>query len=363
MHKFEKNLTLKKKVLITLDRLKYPNCGLGRYSADFGGTLLGITSDTLSFSFLLPKRGFAPIESVALGKTIKLNILNKTCGFYQKRFDLVHITHQLPNFKLNSKVKKVITIHDLNHLITKDIKRAEEYINRIQDNVNKSDGIIFISQFTYDFCKSHLNLPSDKLYTVIHNGINIPAVEADKPIGFGIPTRYLFTIGQIQPKKNFHVLIPFLAQLPSDYELIIAGEHSNKEYVDDILKAAGTHNLDKRVHLVGSVTEAEKRFLYENCEAFVFPSIAEGFGMPVIEAMRFKKPVFSSDKTSLAEIGGDYAFFWNDFAVDSMKKVFEDGMIKADDIHLEMAYDYSLQFSWEQNVKKHLEFYTKILGK
>ncbi len=352
-----------KKILVTLDRLKYPNCGLGRYSADFGETLLNTVSDKFSFNFLLPRKGYEPIERIANGKTVRLSTLNKVCSRYQKRFDLVHITHQLPNFSLNSEVKKVITIHDLNHLITKDLVKAEKYVQRIQRNIDKSDGVIFISQFTYDFCKSHLNLPSDKLYTVIHNGINIPAVKAVKPVGFNIPTRYLFTIGQIQPKKNFHVLIPFLAKLPSDYELIIAGEHSNKEYVDDILKAAGTYNLDKRVHLVGSVTEAEKRFLYENCEAFVFPSIAEGFGMPVIEAMRFKKPVFSSDKTSLAEIGGDYAFFWRNFDAQDMANVFETRMLKADAEYLNSAYNYSMQYSWTENVRKHIEFYGRVLAR
>lgn len=353
---------MKKEILITLDRLKYPNCGLGRYSIDFGEAISLINDPALSFNFLLPRKGYQSLENHNHTKCIKLDIIKKNSCRYQKKFDLIHVTHQLPSFKINSDIKRIITIHDLNHLITKDLKKSEQYIKRIQTNINNSDGVIFISNFTKDYCTQNLILPSDKIYTIIHNGINIPNILATRPHALKTTKKFLFTIGQVQPKKNFHTLIPFLSKISDEYDLVIAGELCNIQYLETIKDAIKIHKIENRVHLLGSISESEKRYLYENCEAFVFPSIAEGFGMPVIEAMRFKKPVFSSDKTSLKEIGDRFAFFWTNFDPLHMKSVFENHMQQIDELHIEAAYRYSLKYSWESNVKQHLQIYHSVLN-
>lgn len=354
---------MKKEILITLDRLKYPNCGLGRYSIDFGEAISLINDPEHSFNFLLPRKGYQPFENQKHIKCIKLDITKKYINTYQKKFDLIHITHQLPSFKINPNIKKIITIHDLNHLITKDLKKSEQYLKRIQTNINNSDGVIFISNFTKDCCTQNLILPSDKIYTVIHNGINIPNILATRPHALKTTKKYLFTIGQVQPKKNFHTLIPFLSKISDEYDLVIAGELCNVQYTEKIKAEITKLQLENRVHLLGSISEAEKRYLYENCEAFVFPSIAEGFGMPVIEAMRFKKPVFSSDKTSLAEIGDKFANFWRNFDADYMSEIFIKVMAKTNQEHIEAAFRYSEKYSWESNVRQHLQFYGSLLNK
>ncbi len=84
--------------------------------------------------------------------------------------------------------------------------------------------------------------------------------------------------------------------------------------------------------------------------------------MPVIEAMRFKKPVFTSDKTSLAEIGDQFAFFWRNFEAAYMAEVFKEGMTKTNKEHIEAAYRYSQKYSWESNVKQHLQIYHSVLN-
>ncbi len=354
---------MKKEILITLDRLKYPNCGLGRYSIDFGEAISLINDPALSFNFLLPRKGYQSFDNKDQPKCIKLDIIKKHTYHYQNKFDLIHVTHQLPSFKINPNIKKIITIHDLNHLITKDLKKSEQYIKRIQKNINNADGVIFISNFTKDCCTQNLILTPDKFYTVIHNGINIPDIQATRPHALRTSKKYLFTIGQVQPKKNFHTLIPFLSKISDEFDLVIAGELCNTQYLEKIKQGIDKLQLKNRVHLLGSVSEAEKRYLYENCEAFLFPSIAEGFGMPVIEAMRFKKPVFSSNQTSLAEIGDQFAFFWCNFDAEYMAEVFKDGMAKTNQEHIEAAYRYSKKYSWESNVRQHLQFYHSVLNK
>ena len=71
--------------------------------------------------------------------------------------------------------------------------------------------------------------------------------------------------------------------------------------------------LEERIILPGEISDMDKYWLYKNCEAFVFPSMYEGFGLPVIEAMNFGKPVFLSTFSSLPEVGGKYALYWENF--------------------------------------------------
>ncbi len=350
---------MKKQILVTLDRLKYPNCGLGRYSHDFGTTLLQSSTPDLCFDFLLPKKGYAPLQKES--NFLRLSNYRKLFCGYMNNYDLIHVTHQLPSFKIKTNAKIVLTIHDINQIITDDRKKALKYVKKIQKNVDTADAIVFISSFTQNFCQQHLSLPDTKIYKVIHNGINIPITTPVKPKWFSIKRKYLFSIGQLMKKKNFHTLIPFLKNIADEYELIIAGEHADQEYVDKIKAAIKNLNLEQRVHLPGSVSEEEKRFLYENCTAFVFPSLAEGFGMPIIEAMRFKKPVFSSSRSSLKEIGDQHVFFWDEFDPKYMADIFNQSIPSVDDAHLDNAYNYSSNFSWETNAEEHIELYNRLL--
>ena len=93
-------------------------------------------------------------------------------------------------------------------------------------------------------------------------------------------------------KKNFHVLPRILKG--NDYRLVIAGNISSNSYCAEILEQAREWGVESRVTITGPVSEPVKQWYLQNCDAFVFPSIAEGFGLPVIEAMRYGKPIFTS---------------------------------------------------------------------
>ena len=115
----------------------------------------------------------------------------------------------------------------------------------------------------------------------------------------------------------------------------------------------------------GTVTENDKIYLYRNCSGFLFPSLVEGFGLPVIEAMRFGKPVFISDKTSLPEIGGELAFYWNDFNPDYMADIFISKMNayknNIEDMKNKLI-EYSNRYDWKKSIKKYQELYLEILN-
>ena len=119
-------------------------------------------------------------------------------------------------------------------------------------------------------------------------------------------------------------------------------------------------NLDKRVHLPGTVKNEQKCWLYQNCMAFAFPSLTEGFGLPVVEAMSLGKPVFLSNLTSLPEIGGPEAFYWSHFEPNYMNRVFEEGMNKFNTERATRSITWSKQFSWQTAALAYLKIYEQI---
>ncbi len=124
------------------------------------------------------------------------------------------------------------------------------------------------------------------------------------------------------------MLVPFLRALGGGRSLVVAGSAASP-YAQEILRLARAEGVAERVLLPGNVTDAEKYWLLANAEAFVFPSLAEGFGLPVVEAMSLGKPVFLSTRTSLPETGGPEAFYWPDFDPRAMAEVFTRGMARA----------------------------------
>lgn len=114
--------------------------------------------------------------------------------------------------------------------------------------------------------------------------------------------------------------------------------------------------------MTGGISDEEKNWMYAHCEAFLMPSLMEGFGLPVVEAMRFGKPVFCANATSLPEVGDKYAYYWNDFAPEAMAKVVRDGLAsfsyETDGI---AEIEYSKKYSYQQFTRMYVELYRKIL--
>lgn len=143
----------------------------------------------------------------------------------------------------------------------------------------------------------------------------------------------------------------------NDYELVIAGLN-DFPYTQKVLTEARKHGVESRVKLAGAITDEEKFWYYKNCLAFVFPSIGEGFGLPVLEAMQFGKPVFLSTATSLPEIGGAAAYYFNDFDPPAMQQVFEKGMNDYNNFQRkEKIIQHAAGFNWTAAAKAYLDLY------
>jgi Glycosyltransferase len=277
------------------------------------------------------------------------------------RFDLWHVTTTISWYHpFNSRTKNVFTMHDLNFLIEEKekVKRNKRLLRQIQQRINRADHITAISRFVVAHAKQYLNF-GDKKISVIYNGCTVPEMPVYETPVYVPLKKFIFAIGLIQPRKNFHTLPALL--VGNDLELVIAGNNMYG-YGEKIIEAAYKYNVAGRVKLTGPVTDKEKYWYYKNCEAFCFPSLAEGFGLPVVEAMHFGKPVFISTETSLPEVGGDAAWYFKNFDPGYMQQVFREGM---QEYHATMPVqkikEQAAKFNWDTIALQYLDVYKSLL--
>lgn len=348
-------------IFIDLERLKYPYCGLGQFCLHLGKNLVNKQDQFFQPIFYVP----FTMKGV-LGPKAKYQYqtpLDKLFPPSSSKFDLWHSTHQdsayLPSRK---KCKLLLTIHDLNFLKEKSSQKAKSRLKKLQKKVDQADAISVISEFTRSEVLEHLKTQGKEV-RVIHNGHYIKSFKHVAPPKF-LPddSEFLFTIGVVRPKKNFHVLLDLMLKLPPELKLVIAGD-KNHEYADEIKKSIESAGLASRVFLPGVISNEDKYWLYQNCKAFVFPSLLEGFGFPVVEAMSFGKPVFLARKTALTEIGGDCAFFWDNFDPQHMSQVYDQGLATySDSSDFQNRLKARAQlFSWEECANKYKSYYLDIL--
>lgn len=348
-----------KNILIDLYKIKVPYSGLGQFSLNFGNEILSSQQDDFTINFLLPRNN----KTNFIGKNISYvntSFLKRYFPSTNKKYAIWHSLQQFPSFLPNKRTTWILTIHDLNFLIEKNQKKSDKYLSRLQKNVDKADYITTISEFTKGEIQKYLNLGEKEVF-VIHNGVASGAgIQKDKP-SFMNEEKYFFSIGIFNKKKNFKVLLPLMNYFP-EHKLIIAGNKDTsygREVEREILKL----NLEDRIILPGKVSSSNKQWLYANCEAFLFPSLAEGFGMPVIEAMYEGKPVFLSKATSLPEIGGKLAFYFDEFNAEKMANLIRSKLeyVANNKVVFEAQLKkHASKFSWDNCMSEYLNLYRKI---
>jgi glycosyltransferase involved in cell wall biosynthesis len=347
------------KVLVDLHRIggnKYN--GLYHFCEQLGRHLITAPASGAELFYYVPEKQFDFFGSQV--KYVKQKSIDKIYRFGTSQFDVWHIATTISWYRpFNRKTKTIFTIHDLNFLNEEEYSASskKKYLQLIQQRVDRAHHLTFISEFTRKQAQENLYL-GNKPGTVIYNGCNMPA-----DLNFSEPTSkpqraFLFTIGQLHSRKNFHVLPSLL--VGNDYELVIAGLN-DFPYTQKVLAEAKRHGVESRVKLIGAITDAEKYWYYKNCLAFVFPSIGEGFGLPVLEAMQFGKPVFLSTHTSLPEIGGDAAFYFNDFSTETMNAALEKGLNDFNTNNgMAKVIAQAAKFSWDKAAHEYLQLYSAV---
>ncbi len=346
----------KPKIIVDVERMKHPFTGLYYYCLNLAENLEKYHADTFDFHFFAyPK--------VPFPKHLKRMNRSQLDKFYltkAKKYKLWHATWQDTKYVPKNNMKFVYTIHDLNFLYTdKPEFKKKKLLQAVQDKIDRADAITVISNFVKEDVEKHLDTRG-KTIDVIYNGVEVNEYpDFDSP-SYKPSKKFLFSVGTVLYKKHFHVLPRLLAD--NDFELIIGGIHPDKSYIDQIWKEADKYGVKDRVKLVGPITDEEKYWYTKNAEAFLFPSISEGFGLPPIEAMRLGKPVFLSRLTSLPEVGGKFAYYFQNFEPEHMREVLKNGLKDYhDNDRKEEIIKWSEQFNWEKATSEYVEVYKRVL--
>lgn len=349
-----------KSVLVDIYKTKNLYSGLGQFSLNFHRELCKQAPKDWDLSFLYPNNFESEKDNSA--SYIPVSTTKRYFPFLNPKFNIWHSLHQFPSHLPNKSTHFILTIHDLNFLTEKDQDKSKAYLNKLQKNVDRANTITVISDFTKKVVLENLELNGKKVHT-IHNGVTLkPYTDPDQP-DFMDHHPFFFSIGILSAKKNFHVLLPLLKRF-TEHRLVIAGK-KNTAYGMELIRQIKAEGLESKVIMAGEVSDKDKFWLYRNCEAFLFPSLAEGFGLPVVEAMLAGKPVFLSRSTSLPEIGGPLANYWDNFDSDDIISVLDKGLknhYMNKEQNAEKLKQHALQFSWERSMKQYIELYTAILN-
>ncbi len=346
-------------ILVDIYKINDFYSGLGQFSYNFAWHISKHIPDNYNLSLLA--KSDVHFDNMKGYSFVPVSWKKRYIPSLNKKYDLWHSLHQFPSHMPSKYSKHILTIHDLNFLVEKDERKANKYLRKLQKNIDKADAITVISDSTKQILNNNIDCKGKSIQT-IYNGVELKIfTDVAKP-AYADTGEFFFTLGVIGPKKNFHVLISMMKHFP-DMKLIIAGNNQS-DYAGKIQSMIRENNLEERVILPGKISDEDKFWLYSNCKAFLFPSIAEGFGLPVIEAMLAGKPVFLSKHTSLPEIGGDAAYYWDNFDADYMSKILQEKLNafgKNSKEISEKIIRHAQKFSWQICIKQYLELYTQVL--
>ena len=205
--------------------------------------------------------------------------------------------------------RRVITVHDLTYKRFPDLLQKETLHNleaHMMREIALADAIICVSESTRDDLL-HFYEVDEKRVFAIHSGVSIMATGNRQP--GTLPKRYILFVSTIEPRKNLDVLLDAFDALKErsayDGALVVVGQVGWKsEQIVARLRRADIHHLDY-------LDSDELQSAYRNAEIFVFPSIYEGFGFPLLEAMAYGVPSIAARSSSLPEIGGDAALYFD----------------------------------------------------
>jgi len=356
-------------IVVDLEKSRNPCSGLGQYAIHLGQHLAHESQRRgIRFTALVPKGSQA---TFACDETILARFWRKECfqRWYrwgsllsQQSPQIWHATHQQVRFlPLNPRTPVILTIHDLNYLREKNEHRIAQEHRRLRKLIQRASVITVISKFVASEVQYYFDL-QDKPIHVIYNGRPEQSIAPQKPDWISTDKPFLFTIGIIDRKKNFHVLLDLIRQLPN-HQLVIAGNNKGA-YAQEICQKAEAMGLSDRLKVPGPISDEHRQWLYENCEAFAFPSLTEGFGLPPIEAMNVGKPVFLARRTSLPEIGGNLAFYWDGFDNEHLLEVYQEGMqtYRSTPGYADQLRHAASRFSWKKAAIQYVDLYEQVAG-
>ena len=280
--------------------------------------------------------------------------------------DLVHFC--MPQQPVGYKGKKVTTFHDLTLIKTYNqdknwlMYHAKQAVGKwiFKKVAQTNDHLIAISKFTKKELIDYAGI-SPKKVSLTYESSDVATVRGKK---YAVPyKRYVLYVGQQSTYKNIKRLGDAHQQLLKQYPdlgLVLVGK---KNAASNINEAYFNKRGYKNILFTNFVSDAELSWLYSHADAYVFPSLMEGFGLPGLEAMGYGTPVVSSNATCLPEVYGDAAYYFDPKNVDEMARAIGD-VLSSEPLQKQLAksgYQQIKKYSWEKMAKQTLAVYKKVL--
>lgn len=278
----------------------------------------------------------------------------------------------IPN-KINGKV--IVTIHDLVYkkypeTVNFDI---EKFSTEVEYSIKHSNLIIVVSEATkkdilenFNISQNKIEIVSPGIYLEDYNKIYLKEQIDTVKNKYGLSSNFILYLGTIEPRKNItNIILAFekykMISNDKNLKLVIAGRKGWK--YEKIFETYKNSKVKKDIKFINYIDEEDKIILYKLAKLFVFPSLYEGFGMPVLEAMAAGIPVITSNVSSLPEVAGEGAILVNPHSVEEIEEGINK-IINGDKIFVEelitQGKEQAKKYTWEKSAKKLEKIYEKL---
>ncbi len=358
--------------------------GVGRYAFEILNYLYGLTAKrrNLEVKVYLPDQPLADLPTESANWQYEIAGPKKLWTFIGlplavaagKRPDVFFTpTHYIPRFV---NVPRVFSIMDLSYLNYPEMFKAKDLhqlVNWTTYSVRHAAKIFTISEFSKDAIIKAYGVPEDRVVVTYPGLLNhksqITMTKQKIFSKYQISDNYVLSVGTLQPRKNFVRLIEAFSRVYKDLEskypditLVIVGKKG--WLYEDILFAPDKYGIADRVKFLDFVPDGDLPELYSSALCFALPSLYEGFGLPVLEAMAYQLPVVISDSSSLPEIAGKAGIYVKpediDSIVEGLVKALKEKGTAAGKARIEEGIKQSKKFTWEKAAKKTLEILEEV---
>lgn len=268
----------------------------------------------------------------------------------------------LPVLPIRAK-KMVATIHDVNHLagVSPISMLKKKYANLLfQNAVNKTNLIFTVSEFSKSELIKYTTVNPEKI-KVVYCGVDKSFFQNTKnDKGLKLPESYILYVGNVKPHKNLIILLKAYCllskELKSKYQLVIIGKKegfiTEDKQIDDFIT---NNSLQDQITFTGYVNDFDLPKIYQEAALFVFPSLYEGFGLPILEALAARTLVISSNAASLPEIGGEAVIYFDPKNYSELaQKITENLDHSTDKSFLNAQREIQLEkFTWQKAIENH----------
>ena len=331
--------------------------GVGVYSREI---LFGLARAHPEQQFLFCYRSHRWWKS--FGDGLPRNASRRLLSSVPPRADLFHALNQRVDFSRSASGCRIVcTFHDL-FVLTGEYSTAEfraRFAAQARLAAERSDAIIAVSRFTAKHVEDLLRVPSSRIHVIPH-GVSMPDHEGSPSAA---REKMVLFVGAIQRRKNIARLVAAFEKMPAGWRLALAGATDGYQAGTELHAIEESPRL-KDIDVLGYVDAATLASLYARASIFAFPSLDEGFGIPVLEAMAHGIPVITSQCSALPEAAGDAAILVNPLDTDelasALNRLAVDEILRADLMQRGLAR--ARTFSWDAAVEKTWEVYQTLLA-